>query len=127
MINREKNDSLRRLCILTNKTKLKCQQKLVQAQNLFLLIDQCRRLETENEILSKFYFHLCSNQTTNEILLKIQDLCQCHLPLSIYFDQFKSIQIRITRVQIDIFLLTQMKISQKKEQESLRCRLKNFL
>ncbi len=100
------------------------QKKLLKAERLLLLINQCHRLELDDEKLlltkSKINFH----QMPNQIISQVYYLQNCHLEFDSFFDELSLFWKRFAHVQLDIFIRIQEKNSQKKSQDFFKKQLK---
>lgn len=109
----------RRLSIRIHNVQKVCQKKLLKAEHLFLLINQCQRLEFDDEKLFLSTMKIDFN--------RISYLHNCHLEYNSIFNELSLSWKRYAHVQMDIFIRIEEKISRKKLQNFLKKQLKILL
>jgi hypothetical protein len=109
----------RRLSIRIHNVQKICQKKLLKAERLFLLINQCQRLEFDDEKLFLSTMKIDFN--------RISYLHNCHLEYNSIFNELSLSWKRYAHVQMDIFIRIEEKISRKKLQNFLKKQLKILL
>ncbi|CAF3456717.1 unnamed protein product, partial [Rotaria sp. Silwood2] len=68
---------LRHLSVLIDNIQKQCQKKLYKAERILLLINQCHRLELEDENLLLTMLKIDFNQINNKIISQIHYLHNC--------------------------------------------------
>jgi hypothetical protein len=102
--------------------KKSCQKKLLKAERILLLINQCHRLELEDEKL----ILTPSKDDLNQTIPHVHYLRNCHLEYDSFFDELSLFWKRYAHVQLDIYIRIQEKKSLKKSQNFFKKQL-NFL
>jgi len=117
------NFQFRRLSVLIDNVQKTCQKKLIKAEHLLLLINQCHRLELEDEkvLLS------ISNIDLNKILSQVHYFNNCHVEFDSFVDELSLFWKRFAHIQMDIFIRIQEKTSQKNISKFLKKQLKILL
>jgi chromosome segregation ATPase len=109
----------RRLSVLIDNVQKLCQKKLLKAERLLLLINQCHRLELEDE-------KLLLTSSKNDLIPQVHYLQNCHLEFDSVFDELSLFWKRYAHVQMDIYIRIQEKESLKKYQTFFKKQLKFF-
>jgi hypothetical protein len=92
--------------------------KLVKAERILLLINQCHRLELEDEKILLTTLKLDLNQ--------IHYFSNCHVEFDSFFDELSLFWKRFAHVQMDIYIRIQEKHSHKKFQDFFKKQLTSF-
>ncbi|CAF1386987.1 unnamed protein product [Adineta steineri] len=114
---------LRRLCVLIDKVQKNLEKKLFKAERILLLINQCERLEFEDEKLLLIISKNNSQQITNKTFSQIKNLSNYNLEFHTYFDELDLFWKRFAHVQMDIYIRIQEKNSLKKFQNFFKKQL----
>ena len=94
-------------------------KKLLKAERLLLLINQCHRLELEDEKL----LLISSKSDLNQI---ISPQVHCHLEIDSFFDELALFWKRYAHVQMDIYIRIEERKSLKKYQNFFKKQLTFF-
>ena len=109
----------RRLSVLIDNVKKACQKKLSKAEHILLLINQCHRLELDDENLLF---------TTSKIdVNQIHYLHNCGLEFDSFFDELSLFWKRFAHVQMDIYIRIEEKTYHKNYRNFFKKQLNLFL
>ena len=115
---------LRCLSVLINNVQKECQKKLFQAERLFSLINQCHRLEFEDEHLLLTSSKDDINQMKYDVFSQIHHGHHCRFEYDSFADELALLWKRFARVQVDLYMRMQEKNSHKKIREFFQQQLK---
>lgn len=127
MFRHNKNEmNFRRLSILIDNIQNQIQKKLLKAENIVLLINQCHKLELEDE---KFFTIPKNNfnQTNNKIISQVNYLNNYWFQFDLYFDELSLFWMRYSQIQFDIYIRFKEKCSLTKSQNFYKKQLKDLI
>lgn len=109
----------RRLVTLVDDVQRKCQKKLDKIERLFSLINQCEKLEFEDEKLLLSSLKTAAAQL-NPFVSQLHYLDHCHFEFDASFDQLTFFWKRFAHVQTDLFIRIKEKQTLLQQQNLLR-------